>query len=40
MSQQFNEVRISTVARSTFDMKHHHVTTSDFGYIIVLKNQN
>lgn len=34
MSQQFNEVRVGTSARSTFDLSHHQVTTSDFGYLI------
>lgn len=34
MSQQFNEVRVGTSARSTFDLSHHQVTTTDFGYLI------
>lgn len=34
MSQQFNEVRVGNSARSTFDLSHHQVTTSDFGYLI------
>lgn len=34
MSQQFNEVRVANTARSTFDLSHHQVTTSDFGYLI------
>lgn len=34
MSQVFNEVRVGTSARSTFDLSHHQVTTSDFGYLI------
>ena len=34
MSQQFNEVRVGNSSRSTFDLSHHQVTTSDFGYLI------
>lgn len=34
MSQQFNEVKVASTARSTFDLSHHQVTTSDFGYLI------
>lgn len=34
MSQQFNEIRVGNSARSTFDLSHHQVTTSDFGYLI------
>ena len=34
MSQQFNEVRVATSGRATFDLSHHQVTTSDFGYLI------
>lgn len=34
MSQQFNEVRVGNSARSTFNLSHHQVTTSDFGYLI------
>lgn len=33
MSQQFNEVRVASSARSTFDLSHHQVMTSDFGYL-------
>lgn len=34
MSQQFNEVKVGNTSRSTFDLSHHQVTTSDFGYLI------
>lgn len=34
MSQEFNNVKIQTNKRSTFDMSHHQVTTTDFGKII------
>lgn len=34
MSQQFNSVKVANTARSTFDLSHHQVTTSDFGYLI------
>ena len=34
MSQQFNEVKVGNTARSTFDLSHHQVTTTDFGYLI------
>ena len=34
MSQEFNSVKIAINKRSTFDMSHHQVTTSDFGKII------
>lgn len=34
MSQQFNQVKVGNSSRSTFDLSHHQVTTSDFGYLI------
>lgn len=34
MSQQFNSIKVGSAGRSTFDLSHHQVTTSDFGYII------
>ena len=34
MSQQFSDVRVGNTSRSTFDLSHHQVTTSDFGYLI------
>lgn len=34
MSQLFNKIKVGTSARSTFDLSHHQVTTSDFGYLI------
>lgn len=34
MAQEFNKVRIAINKRSTFDMSHHQVTTTDFGKII------
>ena len=34
MSQLFNRIKVATSNRSTFDLSHHQVTTSDFGYII------
>lgn len=34
MSQMFNSIKVGTSARSTFDLSHHQVTTSDFGYLI------
>lgn len=40
MSQQLNEVRVGTSAQNTFDLKHHQVTTSDFGYLIPICCRN
>lgn len=34
MSQQFNQVKVGNSSRSTFDLSHHQVTTSDFGYLV------
>lgn len=34
MSQQFSQVKVGNTSRSTFDLKHRQVTTSDFGYLI------
>lgn len=34
MSQLFNSIKVSSNNRSTFDLSHHQVTTSDFGYLI------
>ena len=34
MSQQFNTIKVGSAGRSTFDLSHHQVTTSDFGYLI------
>lgn len=34
MSQLFNKIKVATSNRSTFDLSHHQVTTSDFGYIL------
>lgn len=34
MSQQFNQVKVANTSRSTFDLSHHQVTTTDFGYLI------
>lgn len=34
MSQLFDKIKVGTSKRSTFDLSHHQVTTSDFGYII------
>lgn len=34
MSQLFNRIRVAAPNRSTFDLSHHQVTTSDFGYIV------
>lgn len=34
MSQQFDKIKVAGSSRSTFDLSHHQVTSSDFGYII------
>ena len=34
MSQLFNKIKVASNNRSTFDLSHHQVTTSDFGYLI------
>ena len=34
MPQLFNKIKIGSTKRSTIDLSHHQVTTSDFGYII------
>lgn len=34
MSQLFSKIKVGNSKRSTFDLSHHQVTTSDFGYII------
>lgn len=34
MSQLFSKIKVGNTSRSTFDLHHNHVTTSDFGYII------
>lgn len=34
MSQLFNKIKVASTSRSTFDLSHHQVTTSDFGYLI------
>lgn len=34
MSQQFSKINIASTSRSTIDLSHHQVTTTDFGYII------
>lgn len=34
MSQLFDKIKVASTSRSTFDLSHHQVTTSDFGYII------
>lgn len=34
MSQLFNKIKVANTSRSTFDLSHHQVTTSDFGYLI------
>lgn len=34
MSQIFDKIRVGTNKRSTFDLSHHQVTTSDFGYLV------
>lgn len=33
MSQQFNSIKVSGAGRSTFNLSHHQVMTSDFGYL-------
>lgn len=33
MSQQFNSIKVAGAGRSTFDLSHHQVMTSDFGYL-------
>lgn len=34
MSQLFSKIKVGNSSRSTFDLHHNHVTTSDFGYIV------
>lgn len=34
MSQLFNRIKVANAKRSTFDLSHHQVTTTDFGYLI------
>lgn len=34
MSQLFSSVKVGNTQRSTFDLSHHQVTSSDFGYLI------
>lgn len=34
MSQLFDKIKVGTSKRSTFDLSHHQVTTSDFGYLV------
>lgn len=34
MSQLFNRMKVGAPSRSTFDLSHQQVTTSDFGYLI------
>lgn len=34
MSQLFNRIKVGNAKRSTFDLSHHQVTTSDFGQLI------
>lgn len=34
MSQQFNSIKVAGAGRSTFDLSHHQVMTTDFGYIV------
>lgn len=34
MSQLFNTIKVGAPNRSTFDLSHHQVTTSDFGYLV------
>lgn len=34
MSQLFDKIKVGTAKRSTFDLSHHQVTTSDFGYLL------
>ena len=34
MSQLFSKIKVANSSRSTFDLSHHQVTTSDFGYLI------
>lgn len=34
MSQLFSKIKVGNSKRSTFDLSHHQVTTSDFGYLI------
>lgn len=34
MSQLFDKIKVATNKRSTFDLSHHQVTTSDFGYLL------
>lgn len=34
MSQLFDKIKVGTPNRSTFDLSHHQVTTSDFGMLI------
>lgn len=34
MSQLFNKIKVGNAKRSTFDLSHTQVTTSDFGYIL------
>lgn len=34
MSQIFDKIRVGTSKRSTFDLSHSQITTSDFGYLI------
>lgn len=34
MSQLLNKIKVGNSKRSTFDLSHHQVTTSDFGYLI------
>lgn len=34
MSQLFNKIKVSSDNRNSFDLSHHQVTTSDFGFLI------
>ena len=34
MSQLFDKIKVANSKRSTFDLSHHQVTTSDFGYLL------
>lgn len=34
MSQLFSNIKVGNTSRSTFDLSHHQVTTSDFGYLL------
>ena len=34
MSQLFSKIKVGSTKRTTIDLSHHQVTTSDFGYIL------